>query len=88
MPTLDSQAFVAVVALIGLVIVVGALLSGVVDRTGLPQLALLLAIGAALGAPGLGIVLDWDAVRAHEQLPYRKTYQPSLWHVDGAVADW
>ena len=39
-------------------------------------------------APGLGVELDWDAVRAHEQLPYRKTYQPSLWHVDGSVADW
>lgn len=39
-------------------------------------------------APGLGVELDWDAVRAHERLPYRRTYQPSLWHVDGSVADW
>jgi len=39
-------------------------------------------------APGLGVELDWDAVRAHEQLPYTRTYQPSLWHVDGSVADW
>jgi galactonate dehydratase len=39
-------------------------------------------------SPGLGVELDWDAVRAHEQLPYTKTYQPSLWHVDGSVADW
>ena len=38
--------------------------------------------------PGLGVVLDWDAIRAHEQLPYTRTYQPSLWHVDGSVADW
>jgi galactonate dehydratase len=38
--------------------------------------------------PGLGVELDWDAVHAHEQRPYRKTYQPSLWHVDGSVADW
>ncbi len=38
--------------------------------------------------PGLGVELDWDAVRAHEQLPYTRTYQPSLWHVDGSVADW
>lgn len=38
--------------------------------------------------PGLGIELDWDAIRAHEQLPYTRTYQASLWHVDGAVADW
>jgi galactonate dehydratase len=39
-------------------------------------------------APGLGVELDWDAVRAHEQRPYVNTYQPSLWHVDGSVADW
>ncbi|HEY7033480.1 MAG TPA: galactonate dehydratase [Thermomicrobiales bacterium] len=39
-------------------------------------------------SPGLGIELDWDAVHAHEQLPYDRTYQPSLWHVDGSVADW
>jgi galactonate dehydratase len=38
--------------------------------------------------PGLGVELDWEAIRAHEQLPYTRTYQPSLWHVDGAVADW
>jgi galactonate dehydratase len=38
--------------------------------------------------PGLGIEFDWDAIRAHEQLPYTRTYQPSLWHVDGSVADW
>jgi L-alanine-DL-glutamate epimerase-like enolase superfamily enzyme len=39
-------------------------------------------------APGLGVDLDWDAVRAHEPRPYSRTYQPSLWHVDGSVADW
>lgn len=39
-------------------------------------------------APGLGIELDWDAIRAHEKLPYTRTYQPSLWHIDGSVADW
>ena len=38
--------------------------------------------------PGLGIELDWDAIRKHEQLPYTRTFQPSLWHVDGSVADW
>lgn len=38
--------------------------------------------------PGLGVELDWDAIRAHEQRPYTRTYQPSLWHVDGSVADW
>ena len=39
-------------------------------------------------APGLGVELDWAAVRRHEQLPYTRTHQPSLWHVDGSVADW
>jgi galactonate dehydratase len=39
-------------------------------------------------SPGLGVELDWDVVRTHEQLPYTRTYQPSLWHVDGSVADW
>jgi galactonate dehydratase len=39
-------------------------------------------------APGLGVALDWDAVRAHAQRPYTRTFQPSLWHVDGSVADW
>lgn len=39
-------------------------------------------------APGLGVELDWDAIRTHEQLTYQRTYQPSLWHVDGSVADW
>lgn len=38
--------------------------------------------------PGLGVELDWDALRAHEQLPYTRTFQASLWHVDGSVADW
>lgn len=38
--------------------------------------------------PGLGIDLNWDAIHAHEQLPYTRTYQSSLWHVDGSVADW
>ena len=45
-------------------------------------------LGRAAGRAGLGIELDWDAIRAHEQLPYTRTYQPSLWHVDGSVADW
>jgi galactonate dehydratase len=38
--------------------------------------------------PGLGVELDWDAIRTHEQRPMTRTYQPSLWHADGSVADW
>ena len=39
-------------------------------------------------APGLGVELDWEAVRALEAMPYQRTFQPALWHVDGSVADW
>jgi len=42
-------------ALIGIVIVVSALLSGLIDRSGFPQVAVFIAIGAALGPAGLGV---------------------------------
>ncbi|HEX9705933.1 MAG TPA: cation:proton antiporter [Gemmatimonadales bacterium] len=48
--------FIVTIALIGAVIMVGALLSGVAERTGLPRVAVLLAMGAALGPWGLGLV--------------------------------
>lgn len=38
--------------------------------------------------PGLGVELDWEYLRAHEERPYQQTFQASLWHVDGSVADW
>ena len=56
MTPLDPQVFAATVALIGGVIIVAGLLSGIVERTGLPQLAVFLALGAALGPLGLGLV--------------------------------
>jgi NhaP-type Na+/H+ or K+/H+ antiporter len=43
-------------ALIGAVIVVSALLSGWVDRTGVPQVAVFLGIGALIGPLGLGLL--------------------------------
>jgi len=43
-------------ALVGAVIVVSALLSGWVDRTGVPQVALFLAMGALIGPLGLGLL--------------------------------
>src|SRR4029078_11104688 len=52
--TLES--FTATVALIGLVILVSSLLSGVVERTGMPQVAILLLLGAVLGPAGLKLV--------------------------------
>ena len=43
-------------ALIGIVILVASLLSGVIDRSGLPQVAIFLILGALLGPAGLGLV--------------------------------
>lgn len=48
--------FVATVALIGIVIVVASLLSGIVERVGVPLVAAFLLLGAALGPSGFGIV--------------------------------
>ena len=49
------ETLVAGLALIGIVIIVSALLSGLVDRSGLPQIAVFIFIGAALGPAGLGV---------------------------------
>jgi NhaP-type Na+/H+ or K+/H+ antiporter len=48
--------FVTTLALIGIVIVVASLLSGALERSGLPLVAVFLALGAALGPWGLGFV--------------------------------
>ena len=47
---------IATLALIGVVILVAALLSGVVERTRFPQVALFLLLGLALGPLGMGLV--------------------------------
>jgi len=52
---MDPQKLIAGLALIGIVIIVSALLSGLVDRSGLPQVAVFIFIGAALGPGGLGL---------------------------------
>jgi NhaP-type Na+/H+ or K+/H+ antiporter/rhodanese-related sulfurtransferase len=52
-------------ALVGVVILIAALLSGLVERSGVPQVAIFLALGAALGPAGLGaldIGLDSQAL--------------------------
>src|SRR5688572_26338782 len=51
-----TEIFIAMLAITGIVIVVSALLSGFIERTGLPQVAVFLAIGAALGPAGLGML--------------------------------
>jgi sodium/hydrogen antiporter len=50
------EGFFSLLALIGIVIVVSSLLSGAVERSGIPQVAVFLALGAALGPLGLGLV--------------------------------
>jgi NhaP-type Na+/H+ or K+/H+ antiporter len=47
--------FATTVALVGIVIIVASLLSGALERTGLPVVAVFLALGAALGPAGLGL---------------------------------
>jgi sodium/hydrogen antiporter len=49
------ESFVTSVALIGVVIVVASLLSGVIERSGFPLVAIFLLIGAAIGPWGFGI---------------------------------
>ena len=49
------EPFVTTVALIGIVIVVASLLSGALERTGAPLVAVFLALGAVLGPWGLGL---------------------------------
>src|SRR5512147_2337396 len=56
MPAFNPELFVTTLALVGVVVVISALLSGAVERTGLPQVAVFLALGAVLGPYGLGIV--------------------------------
>src|SRR5690242_10918332 len=52
---MGAESLVVGLAIIGIVIIVSALLSGLVDRSGLPQVAVFILIGAALGPFGLGV---------------------------------
>lgn len=47
---------IATLALVGVVIVVAALLSGVIERTRFPQVALFLLLGLVIGVSGFGLV--------------------------------
>jgi NhaP-type Na+/H+ or K+/H+ antiporter len=49
------ESFVTSVGLIGIVIVVASLLSGAIERSGFPLVAIFLLLGAAIGPWGLGI---------------------------------
>jgi NhaP-type Na+/H+ or K+/H+ antiporter len=48
--------FVVTLALVGLVIIIAALLSGLIERSDLPQVGVFLALGAVLGPAGLGLL--------------------------------
>jgi NhaP-type Na+/H+ or K+/H+ antiporter len=65
--TVGGDPFLATLALIGAVIVISALLSGLIERSGVPQVGVLLALGAVLGPYGLGLIdprLDSPELRA------------------------
>ena len=55
MEIFNVQYFVLTLALIGVVIIIAALLSGLIDRSDLPQVGVFLAVGAMLGPAGLGL---------------------------------
>ena len=52
----DPGAFTAIVALVGLVILVASLASGVIERLGIPAVAVFLLLGTALGPHGLKLL--------------------------------
>jgi NhaP-type Na+/H+ or K+/H+ antiporter len=53
---MSAESLAAALALIGIVILVSSLLSGVIERTGVPQVAIFLLLGAVVGPAGLGLV--------------------------------
>jgi NhaP-type Na+/H+ or K+/H+ antiporter len=66
MDSLTTETFVITLAVIGVVIMVSALLSGLIERSGLPQVAVFLGLGAVLGPLGLSVLnlsLDSAALR-------------------------
>jgi NhaP-type Na+/H+ or K+/H+ antiporter len=52
----SAESFVAALAIIGVVIIISALLSGLIERSGLPQVAVFLGLGVALGPFGLRLL--------------------------------
>jgi NhaP-type Na+/H+ or K+/H+ antiporter len=60
------ESFITSVALIGIVIVIASLLSGVIERSGFPLVAIFLLLGAALGPWGFGIAdVGFDSPALH-----------------------
>ncbi len=66
MGAFNAEFFAIGLAIIGIVIIISALLSGLVERSGLPQVAVFLALGAALGPFGLGVLrISLDSPALH-----------------------
>ncbi len=66
MGAFNAEFFAIGLAIIGVVIIISALLSGLVERSGLPQVAVFLALGAALGPFGLGVLqISLDSPALH-----------------------
>jgi NhaP-type Na+/H+ or K+/H+ antiporter len=64
---LAHDPFIATLGLIAAVIVVSSLLSGLIERSGVPQVGVLLALGAVLGPAGLALIdpkLDSPVLRS------------------------
>lgn len=60
------ESFVTSVGLIGIVIVVASLLSGMIERSGFPLVAIFLLLGAAIGPWGFGIAdVDFHSPALH-----------------------
>jgi NhaP-type Na+/H+ or K+/H+ antiporter len=53
---IGADPFLVILSLVGAVIIVSALLSGLIERSGVPQMGVLLALGAILGPFGLGFI--------------------------------
>ena len=51
----NSELFLSMLALIAAVIIVSALLSGMIERSGFPQVAVFLGLGALIGPAGLNL---------------------------------
>jgi NhaP-type Na+/H+ or K+/H+ antiporter len=56
MPAFSPELFLYTLGLVGAVIVISALFSGVVERTGVPQVVVFLAIGALIGPAGFALM--------------------------------
>lgn len=56
MSALSADSLAAMLALVGIVIVIAALLSGFIERSNAPQVAVFLGLGAVLGPAGLGVL--------------------------------